>query len=592
MSTPPIPEQKYGGEADLRTPTDADANDTALLPTLTEMVRGVGQSGCGYEAQFESWYRFLVDPEPYTSIMVKDGWATLEGKDDALLGQRADFLRPDSLLAILMLSDENDCSMREGRDNVIIADGGRMPRPRAECAVDPSHPCCKSCLQERGECPVDPTCYPNGDSTKPVLGLEEEEDPANLRCFEQKRRFGVDFLYPVDRYTKALTSRQIQNRKGELVDNPLFSDLGGGDGRVNVRDPSLVFFAGIVGVPWQDIARDPANPGAGVKNSDELSAPVGSFASTWEVILGNPGEHVPPADPFMRESLEPRAGTNPILDVALSAPGATPNAINGTEWTIPKKDDLQFACVFPLTVAKDCSVSGTPGCDCQKSPDIPLCDVDPGSGARTLQTRAKAFPGLRELEVIRSLDTQGIVGSVCPAQLDDPEAADFGYRPTIGAIIERLKVALVGQCLPRSLQPGEGGQVSCLVIEARNSGGACTCDGATGRREVTEDNDAVRAVIAEDALADTAGWDCLCEVVQLAGTELTACQTDLDEPVQDGGNDVNGWCYVDATTAKPVGDPALVQTCPSTERRMIRFVGKADVEAGATQFITCSGEQG
>jgi hypothetical protein len=33
-----------------------------------------------------------------------------------------------------------------------------------------------------------------------------------------------------------------------------------------------------------------------------------------------------------------------------------------------------------------------------------------------------------------------------------------------------------------------------------------------------------------------------------------------------------------------------VDTCPSTEQRMIRFVGQGQVETNATMFITCSGE--
>ncbi len=44
----------------------------------------------------------------------------------------------------------------------------------------------------------------------------------NLRCFDQKRRFGIDFLNKLDRYTNALTKDQVPNRAGELVDNPLF----------------------------------------------------------------------------------------------------------------------------------------------------------------------------------------------------------------------------------------------------------------------------------------------------------------------------------------------------------------------------------
>ena len=35
-----------------------------------ELVKGVGQDGCGLEAQLESVYRFLVQPDPWTEIAV------------------------------------------------------------------------------------------------------------------------------------------------------------------------------------------------------------------------------------------------------------------------------------------------------------------------------------------------------------------------------------------------------------------------------------------------------------------------------------------------------------------------------------------
>jgi hypothetical protein len=79
---------------------------TGLIPHLRDMVKGVGQIGCGFESQLESWYRFLVDPEPFQSISVINGSATPSPEIDlALISQRAEFLRPDSLVAIIMLTD-------------------------------------------------------------------------------------------------------------------------------------------------------------------------------------------------------------------------------------------------------------------------------------------------------------------------------------------------------------------------------------------------------------------------------------------------------------------------------------------------------
>ena len=53
---------------------------------------------------------------------------------------------------------------------------------------------------------------------------------------------------------------------------------------------------------------------------------------------------------------------------------------------------------------------------------------------------------------------------------------------------------------------------------------------------------------------------------------------------------VNGWCYIDATTTPATGNAQLVAKCPQTEQRTIRFVGTGNPDAGTTLFITCSGE--
>jgi len=602
------------GEADLNVDDEAalkDVNGTALIPQLKDLVLGVNQIGCGFEAQLESWYRFLIDPNPFETLTVKDGVAVAEGTDQTLLQQRKDFLRPDSLLAVILLADENDCSIRDGADYHFILRGAPMFAARAECATNPNDPCCASCAKQPAECPADPTCdAPDGT---PRL-LDPAEDHINRRCFDQKRRFGVDFLYPTDRYVQGLTQLQVSDRDGNLVANPIFSDLNPDDDLSNIRDVGLVFLAGIVGVPWQDIARvnssgapdlvngldQDGNPVGGFKNADELIQETAGYPSTWDIILGDPANLQLPADPHMIESTDPRSGTNPITMTSLAPPGS-PNGtdpINGHEWTITTKDDLQYACIFPLLpgTERDCKVDDP--CDCTESaaaPDDnntnPLCELDPTGGTEpTFQDKAKAYPGLRQLQVLRGIGKQGIVGSVCPVQVENDVAPDYGYRPAIGAIIDRLKTVLGGQCLPRTLQPDDNGQVSCLIVEVRNAQGACSCNYAA-RQDIQPGHEAAAQAALEDPIAQSAGWDCACEVTQLQGEELTACQTQVNTPVTTSAGDVNGWCYVDATTIPPTGDPAIVASCPATERRIIRFVGTGEAQAGATLFIICSGEQ-
>jgi hypothetical protein len=425
----------------------------ALGQHFAELVLGAGQVGCGYESQLESVYRFLVDPAPYANISLDaQGQIVKTGVDQEVLDQRKAFLRSDSLLLVLSLSDENDCSTKEEGQfyfsNQQKASNGapfHLPAARAVCASDPNDQCCFSCGQAgpvdangNPVCPDDPTCKAPGGG---VHFLDDLSDNINLRCFDQKRRFGIDFLYSTDRYVQGFSSPTITDANGQVVQNPLFSDLDPSDGDSAVRSPQLVLFAGIVGVPWQDIAKNPADLKQGFKNAQELSQPNASGQTSWDIVLGNPSTNVAPLDPFMHESIDPRSGTNPVTGTAVTAPGGALNAINGTEYSIPKRDDLQYACIMNLPQARDCSDPSLSSCDCaDPSNDNPVCDA--GLNGNTKQTHAKAYPGLRQLNVLKGLGDQGIVGSICPSQITDATAPDYAYRPVISSVLERVKPLL------------------------------------------------------------------------------------------------------------------------------------------------------
>ncbi|MEP7124744.1 MAG: hypothetical protein ABJE95_27700 [Byssovorax sp.] len=582
-----------------------------IVPVLAEMVTGIGQDGCGYESQLESWYRFLVDPEPYQSIALKNGSSTLIGSDAELLAERKAFLRPDSLVAIILLTDENDCSLKDVGKAFNAAELGsakspyHLPRARHECSINVDDPCCKSCTASLGSCAEDPTC-------KEPWG--PQDDQSNLRCYDQKKRFGIDFLYPLDRYTSALTSARVPNRAGELVQNPLFPEADPDHGILAPRtaDGGLVFLAGIVGVPWQDIARrskegipdlrtglnKDKKPVGGFKNARELDDRDEKGRSAWDQILGNPAKKIPAADPLMRESRLPRSGNVPSTGEDLATEDATSakaNSINGHEWDTLKSvnGDLQYACTFPLPVPKVGCTGST--CDCNTDAKNPLCQDDAGNYTTT-QLRAKAYPGVRELGVLKEIGDQGIVASVCPAQLDHPEAeyGDYGYRPATGAIVDRLKSRLTGACLHRSLQPDPSGQVECLILEARQiqPGESCNCNApeVKARQDVQPEHEEARRVALDDEVAKAAGWNCFCEVKQLGGDELHACQFDTSHDPGTKSGPADGWCYIDAASTPPAGDPSLVATCAPTEQRKLRFVGQGQPLDRSTLFITCSGE--
>jgi hypothetical protein len=339
-----------------------------------------------------------------------------------------------------------------------------MFKASSTCASDPNAECCYSCPRQPPEgCSADPACAAdpaNPDRVAPGL------DGRNLRCFEQKRRFGEDFLYPTRRYVNALTRPQLcwsapdLSSEGcppaELYDNPL---LSGG------RLASEVLLAGIIGVPWQALASNRDAEGNVLTREDVLRfKPYRELNAdgVWPQILGEPGvpwqaatgskpevpgtPRTPPLLPQMVESTQfPRPAVGPG------------NALNGRDYDttlsaaagIGTPDDLQYACIFPLAVPRDCTLldPNVDNCDCYAGTlDRPLCEQTPGvTPPGTTQYWAKANPGLRQLEVLKGFGdqtTNAIVASICARNTSDPSRPDFGYRPAMAAIIERLQPLL------------------------------------------------------------------------------------------------------------------------------------------------------
>ena len=413
-------------------------SDSALFAEdLAAMVVAAGETGCGYEAPLEAMYRFLVDPEPPLSVSVVNSVTTPSGIDDALLSQRAAFIRPDSAVMAIVISDENDCSIIDSGQGWLVglqSNSGQpfyMPRATAACAADPNDPCCRSCATNEAGGPPNGcgTLAADSECTKGSYTLAEEN--LNLRCFEQKRRFGFDLLQPLSRYVTGLTSAQVKNRAGELVDNPLFA--GG-------RDPNLVMLGVITGLPWQDVAVDP-DPAADL---DFLSTEQLTLLNRWSVIVGNVSEHIAPLDPFMVESVAARSGTNPITDDPIVASSSTdPTAtINGHESAVTNGDDLQYACIFPLVEPVDCSLATySDACDCfpeDVNRNRPVCQPPGGGATGSTQYYGKAYPGLRQLDVARQLATQSAVASICPRNSEDVLADDYGYYAALRALQARL----------------------------------------------------------------------------------------------------------------------------------------------------------
>ncbi len=579
--------------------TNSNQMPADIITPFQSMVTGVGQHGCGYEASLEAIYRFLIDPEPPASIVVTGASSTSPGSagpatdsagkiqlDTMLLQQRSDFLRPDSLVAVMMITDENDCSVvdvGQGFYSIIPASGAPavsiLGHGTTPCLTNPNDPCCYNCFQ-----PQNPACPDkNADPECQAGAWTRDKDPENLRCWHQKQRYGVDFLYNIGRYVNGFKNDQVPDSKGNAVKNPLYDDLTPQCQKMHVgcageRDKSLVFVAGIIGVPWQLIAVDSNDLTKGYLTATQIND-----MGVWQKILGDPtaSPPIPPTDPHMLESITPRMG--------IPGPGSAANAdpFNGHEWdpsmaTPTPNADLQYACVFPLNPTKTCTEQTD--CDCfvpmggnAAAASNPLCQN--GGNYSNVQTRAKGYPGTRELQVLQGLGEQAIVASICPSNVMNMAAADFGYRPAIAALISRLRNALRGRCLPRQLAVSPDGHVPCVIVEAFNPppGATCNCSDKPGR--VTADPQTITPDIRKDA-------SCFCEIIQLDEPDKTICETNVTPP----GTVKAGWCYVDPSQggANAMNECQIVKSCPPTDRRIIRFVNPdSEPRAGATAFIMC-----
>jgi hypothetical protein len=472
---------------------------------FSDLMAGVHDFGCGIESQLESWYRFLIQPDPYASLALDaNNLAQWVGVDTTIIKERHDFLRPDSLVAIVDLTDENDSEIDVrslgGQGYVFMSTSFEPPHGTAACATNPGDPSCT-------------TLGPQGDPNPYSMPNDWGYD-LNLRHVHMKAKYGLDPQFPISRYQNGLLSAVVPDRTGEYPSgatayvgtndctNPLFAaslpdgstlsasiatSVSATDAATlcklpqGTRPSSLVFYLHIGGVPWQLLHFDPTS----AANSQLTDA-------DWVRILGNDplNYDYTGIDPHMIESYAPRtsepfATATPLRAIngasgtsaAETAPQAAnsvtaanagvPDPYNGREWVtnstagtgganhVDLAVDRQYACIFKLAVPRDCSRT-TEGnytvpangnaCDCSSTgltPDelSPVCN--PSSPNQQLY--AKAYPTIRELELAKFLGPQGLVASICPADVADNASGDdplYGYRPAIAGLVNRMQSAL------------------------------------------------------------------------------------------------------------------------------------------------------
>jgi hypothetical protein len=572
-----------------------------LVGDFQQLVVGSQAYGCGIESQLESWYRFLIQPDPYQSITTTTNSqgllvATWSGLDNTILQQRHDFLRPDSLVLIVVLSDENDSEIDVRTIGGVgvnwIDNNFTPPLPTTECAMNPGSSSCTSCAFLSGSakaadanCSMSSNSYPS-DATN--WGFNN-----NVRHVHMKQKYGVDVQFPINRYVMGLTQQKVPNRSGEYpkgaqyyqgglnndpddqnCTNPLFaqtlptSGTGPTDSSIcgmpasTTRTPAsnLVYYAHIGGVPNELLTNN---------NNGVITPKETLSAADWKLILGNNPEAYDYSgiDPHMIESYQPRQG----IPEEGSA-GATITGDEGPDWVTdgetPQRVNLpidrEYACIFKLTTPRNCDPTNTANAES----DISSCDCSTsGLAANAIpavcdksnplqQDYAKAYPTVRELLLANKLGSQGIVSSLCPIDLTDNAAGNdplYGYRPAVATIIDRLKASLTTTCLPETLTQTEAGAVPCLVLvtittqEAQQMGeGYCTANPAMNPSLTTVDP----TVLAEFQADQHASFEQGNGATDLSTYPTCQIQQVLPDAFLGGtcknntGDAGQGWCYI------------------------------------------------
>lgn len=571
-----------------------DAGALDLQTAASCVVQSVNDDGCGFEATWEAVYRFLADPAPYDQAKVNCALPAMEGSyscsgdvkvtgtDTTLLAQRKAFLRDDSLLAVIVLADENDFSAKPAGANWRPWGVSQMPRGWTACANVPddfepddgagfaqlrSLYNCTSCAIDGN----DPACKAKWPTP------EGDFDHLNLHGFHQIQRYGYNTLWSRKRYVDAFTARSVLGSDGKTGVNGVFA---GGK-----RTKDMIVVGGIVGVP-QGLVMDGETPKTLTQND-------------WDRMIS---PDLAKRDPHMIESVLPRATLRSFSGDRSIDP------VHGGERESLRKSwgDLQYACIAPRATA-------TGGDDCKTSADAasnPLCaGVDQ-------QPYFKAYPGLRHLRILHDLGDSGFVGSICSES----------YRPAIRGITDKIKAAVNQQCIRSDIKADESGNASCFILEAfatdtfEGKGrcedigkGYCTPGTAPCREEssfyppvdlsiaatqitlpitVQSKDGPVASSTAstpENGNLYVTGADgkkhLICEMRQLAGTrapasDANACSSDPKFATPSVGG---GWCYT--TEPKVVGDRCLA----TGAKGKVRFLGDAEPKNGSEVFTVCVG---
>ena len=155
----------------------------------------------------------------------------------------------------------------------------------------------------------------------------------------------------------------------------------------------------------------------------------------------------------------------------------------------------------------------------------------------------------------------------CAARSEDGEAC----------LVEQTKEPLTRSCLPTTLEPESDpesanyGRVNCALIVSGVAGTPfCDCTRPGYAPATDAEVDLAREELRFRGLCVDGCCDdvCSCQLLQLAGDELAACQWP-----DESESSPRGWCYVEPDAGW--GDASTVADCPNSQRRLIRIVPKS-----------------
>ena len=95
---------------------------------------------------------------------------------------------------------------------------------------------------------------------------------------------------------------------------------------------------------------------------------------------------------------------------------------------------------------RDCEGGGFASCDCEiETNNSPLCQANPNTGLPTDQVYAKAYPGIRPLQLARMLGDNAVASSICPQTTvpTPPGEPVVHYRPAMKQLGNRMARSLL-----------------------------------------------------------------------------------------------------------------------------------------------------